>query len=119
MPETPEIPAPPEPKDLLVNGIVAARDFMPYVQICDGPNILFQLGIAETRKVALDMLQTASRMEADAMLIKFFGKMEFPREASAALMVQFREFRHELDMQPVESGFSPPSEDDDEQRTET
>jgi hypothetical protein len=88
--------------DFWVNGIVAARNQQPYIQLSSSTGLLMQLTIAEARKIANDIVTMCSRTEADAMLIKFFGKAEFPAGASVALMAEFRDFRHALDMEPVE-----------------
>lgn len=88
--------------DFWVNGIVAVRDKMPYVQLANEKGMIAQLTIAETRQIAIDMLQMAARTEADAMVLKFFSKQEFPPQAGAALMMEFRDFRAELDREKVE-----------------
>ena len=87
---------------LLVTGLVAARDKQPYIQISNDKGIVAQLSMAQARSVAMDILTMASRTEADAMILKFFSRSEFPENAGAALMVQFRDFRHELDSEQVE-----------------
>ena len=58
--------------------------------------------MSETRQIAMDMLVMAARTEADAMIHKFFAKNEFPPEASSAVMLEFREFRAELDAEKAE-----------------
>jgi len=45
----------------------------------------------------------ASRTEADAMILKFFSKMEFNPQAGAMLMQEFRDFRAQLDDEKIES----------------
>jgi len=80
-----------------VNGIVAARNKKPYIQLSTEKGILVQLSMSEARQVAMDILQMAGRTEADAMVLKFFDRSEFPEEAAAALMQEFRDFRAELD----------------------
>ena len=91
-----------------VEGIVAARDKRPYVvMFFNGQRT--QLTIADARNVAMDILQMASRTEADAMILKFFDKAEFPDGAAAALMVEFRGFRLELDTEPIETSCSEPT----------
>ena len=95
---------------ILVNGIVSHRDKKPYVQV-DVDGRLVQLSIAEARKVAVDIFTSASYAEADAMLHDFFGKMEFPPEVLGRLMIDFREFRHDLAMQQVEGSFSDPDKE--------
>ena len=85
-----------------VNGIVAARDHKPYIQLSNEKGIICQLSMSETRQVAMDMLQMAARTEADAMIHKFFAKNEFPQDAANALMMDFRDFRAELDAEKAE-----------------
>jgi hypothetical protein len=104
--------AKPEPQitDVFINGIVAARDGKPYIQLMTSNGIMTQWNVAEARKIANDIVVMCSRVEADAMIIKFFGffgKMNFPAGALGAIMQEFREFRHELDMQPVETKDDP------------
>jgi hypothetical protein len=90
-----------EKKGISIEGIVAARDKKPYiVMFFNGQRA--QLSIADARNVAMDILQMASRTEADAMILKFFERAEFPTGAAAALMKDFRDFRQELDSEPVD-----------------
>jgi hypothetical protein len=97
----------PEPEagtvDVWVNGLVAARNGQPYVQLLTTNGIMTQWTVGEARKIANDIVTMASRVEADAIIVKFFGHMEFPNGALAALMQEFRDFRHHLDMETVES----------------
>ncbi len=88
--------------DFWVNGIVAARDGKPYVQLSNEKGMIAQLSMSQTRQVAMDMLQMAARTEADAMIHKFFAKAEFPQEAANAVMVDFRDFRADLDAEKTE-----------------
>jgi hypothetical protein len=86
---------------IFVDGIVAARNKEPYVRLTvNGEKA--QLTIAEAHKIAVDLINTAARTEADAMLLRFFDKKEFPDGAAAALMIDFRYFRQLQDEQPVE-----------------
>lgn len=85
-----------------VNGIVAVSDKKPYIQLSNDKGMIAQLSMGEARKVAHDILVMASRTEADAMLIKFFDKSDFPANSANTLLVDFRDFRHELDMEKVE-----------------
>jgi hypothetical protein len=95
-------------KGISIEGIVAARDKKPYVVVYfNGQRA--QLSIADTRNVALDLLQMASRTEADAMILKFFERSDFPEGAAAALLKAFRDFRLELDSEPVETYTSEPT----------
>jgi hypothetical protein len=95
----------------VVDGIVAARDKRPYVRLfADGQQVA-QLSMAQARKIAADIVQMAARTEADAMVLRFFDKAEFPPAAGAALMVDFREYRKELDEEPVEGTLVNPDEE--------
>ena len=80
-----------------VNGVVAVRDRKPYVQISTENGLVAQFSMSEARQVAMDILQMAARTEADAMILEFFKKSEFPEGAGSALMMEFRDFRAELD----------------------
>lgn len=86
---------------ILISGIVSGRDKRPYVHVDVGGRLV-QLSIADARNIALDLFRACSYAEADAMILKFFDKQEYPEGAAAALMVEFREFRHELDTENVE-----------------
>ncbi len=85
-----------------VNGIVAARDKQPYIQLANENGMIAQMSMAQARQVAQDILVMASRTEADAMIHLFFEKQQFPAEAGNALMVMFRDFRAELDAEAPE-----------------
>jgi hypothetical protein len=86
---------------IFVDGIVAARNKEPYVRITvNGEKA--QLTVAEARKIAADLHAVAARTEADAMVLRFFSKSEFPEGAGAALMMDFRYFRQMQDEKPVE-----------------
>lgn len=91
-----------------VNGIVSQRDKKPYVQLSNEKGIIAQLSIGQARKIAVDIIVMASRAEADSMILKFFSANEFPEEAAGTLLVEFRDFRHELDMEKVEGLFEDP-----------
>jgi hypothetical protein len=87
---------------VFVDGIVAQRDKQPYVRLfVNGEKV--QLSIAEAQKVARDLLMMAARTEADAMILKFFDKKDFPLGAAAAIMQDFRSFRQAQDDKPVEA----------------
>ncbi len=94
--------------DVWVNGIVAVRDKMPYVQLSNEKGMIAQLSIAEARSVAMDILQMAARTEADAMIHRFFDKEGFPPGANSAIMLEFRDFRAALDQEEVERKMTPP-----------
>jgi hypothetical protein len=64
--------------------------------------MIAQLSMAQAQRIAMDMLIMAARTEADAMIHKFFSRMEFPEGALAALMQEFRDFRAELDQEKLE-----------------
>jgi hypothetical protein len=92
-----------------VEGLVAARDKLPYVTLeLEGVSRV-QLTVAEARNIAADLTHMAARTEADAMILRFFDKANFPEGAAAALLVDFREFRRALDEQPVERSINEPS----------
>lgn len=91
-----------EKKHFIVNGLVAARDKQPYIQILTGDGIIGQFSMAEARQVAHDILTMCARTEADAMIHSFFARQGFPENAGAALMMEFREFRARLDDEGVE-----------------
>jgi len=94
--------------DFVVQGIVAQRDGQPYVQMANGARMIGQFTIAEARGIAQDLVVCASYAEADAMLHGFFKKMDLPMEALNALMIEFRDFRHEQAMMKVETSYSDP-----------
>jgi hypothetical protein len=98
----------PPKKGFEVDGIVAARDKQPYVRLFVDGKPIAQLSIAQARNIAADIMQTAARTEADAMILKFFEKAEFPAGAAAALMLDFREFRLALDTEWVERSATDP-----------
>ena len=86
---------------IFVDGIVAARNKQPFVRISiNGEKA--QLTIAETHKIATDLLKVAARTEADAMVLNFFDTSQFPPGAGAALMQEFRYFRQRQDDMPVD-----------------
>jgi len=85
-----------------VNGIVAARDKMPYIQLSNENGMIAQLTMAQAQQIAKDILVMATRTEADAMILKFFTRSDFPDEAAAHLMTMFRDFRAELDQEGIE-----------------
>lgn len=85
-----------------VNGIVAQRDKQPYVQLSNEYGIAAQLNIAQARQIAADILQMAARTEADAMILKFFSISDFPEGFADALMMQFRDYRADLDKEEAE-----------------
>ena len=93
--------------NIIVNGIVSSRDFQPYVQIMVG-GTKAQLTMAQARSVARDIEVQCGRAEADAMLHRFFSKNQYPEGARAALMIEFREFRSQLDAEQVEKSESDP-----------
>jgi hypothetical protein len=93
-----------------VNAIVAARNNQPYVQLANDKGMIGQFTVAEARNIANDLYLAASRAEADAMIFKFFTEQELPMGAAAAVMKEFRDFRHALDMQKVETSYSDPDD---------
>ena len=88
--------------DFWVNGVVAVRDGKPYIQLSNEKGMISQLTMSQTHQIAMDMLVMAARTEADAMLVKFFRKHDFPDESAARLLQMFRDFRAELDAEKAE-----------------
>jgi len=93
--------------DFWVNGIVAARDGMPYIQLSNEKGMIAQLSMSEARQIANDILVMASRTEADAMLVKFFKHEQFPDVALGQLLQNFRDFRDQLDKDKAERSEEP------------
>jgi hypothetical protein len=87
---------------IIVGGIVALRDKQPYVVLENENGRIAQLSIADARNIAMDILQMSSRTEADAIILHFFEKSDFPDGAAIALMADFRVFRQKLDMEATE-----------------
>lgn len=85
-----------------VNGIVSVRDGNPYIQLSNEKGMIAQLSMSETRQIAMDMLVMAARTEADAMIVKFFADKGLPSEAASLLLVEFRDFRADLDAEKAE-----------------
>jgi tagatose-1,6-bisphosphate aldolase len=88
--------------DFWVNGIVSNRDQQPYVQLSNEKGMIAQLSMSQARQIAMDMLVMASRTECDAMVVKFFSKLELPPQAASAMLVEFRDFRAELDDENIQ-----------------
>lgn len=91
--------------DFWVNGIVAARNNQPYIQLSNEKGLIAQLSMSQARQIANDIITMCSRTEADAMILKFFKKFDLPAEAASRMLVEFRDFRHELDMDKAERRF--------------
>ena len=92
----------PSPGDTqtFVDGIVSHRDHEPYVRISiNGERV--QLNLAEAFKIARDILISAARIEADAMIFKFFIEHDLPQAAAGMLMQDFREYRLRQERKPV------------------
>ena len=102
----------PDKESLGVEGLVAARDKQPYVQLFKGRKPIAQLTVAQARNFASDILTMCARTEADAMIYKFFSDRQLPDGAAGAIMQDFREFRLALDSELVEREISTPSGDD-------
>lgn len=101
----------PLPQQIIgVLGIVSDRDMKPYVQITDEMGKLYQLSVTEARQIAMDILVSASRAEADAMILTFFKIHELPLEAATQLMIDFRNFRANLDEETVDHDHRGPVE---------
>lgn len=94
--------------EIIINGIVSARDMQPYIQISDVNRMIAQLSMAQARNIAMDILQMCARTEADAMILKFFSVKEFPENAGAAIMIDFRDFRAALDDEEIRTSRSDP-----------
>lgn len=94
-----------------VEGIVARRNKEPYVLLFHGDKQIAQLSVGEARNFARDIECMCSRTEADAMIHKFFDRQEYPQGAAEALMMEFRNFRFELDQQPIGRFTDVPSTD--------
>ena|SRR5271170_3001998 len=86
---------------LIINGVVAAQDFQPHIQIGIDPGALAQLSIAEARLVATDILQICARAETDSMLRKFIHEQHLPQEAGLALIQKFRDYRKVRDADEI------------------
>jgi hypothetical protein len=93
--------------DFWVHSIVSQRDNQPYVQLSNEEGVIAQLSMAQARTIAQDILVMCSRAEADAMVLKFFDKNDFPEGAAAAIMTEFRDFRAALDNEKVERSQRP------------
>jgi hypothetical protein len=93
---------------VFVDGIVSARNHEPFVRLMvNGEKA--QLSIAETFKIANDLIRTAARTEADAGLLKFFTEeIKAPPEAGAGMMHMFRSFRQQQDDKVVERAITDP-----------
>jgi hypothetical protein len=100
-----------QPEGFSVEGIVAARDGMPYIKLFNNGAEVCQLTMAQARNVAHDILTMCARTEADAMLFKFFFARDLPAAACSELMFDFRMFRHALDSEEVEKTVHTPSSD--------
>lgn len=94
-----------------VEGIVAHRDKQPYIKLFRNSDPIAQMSVAQARNFAHDILTMCARTEADAMIHRFFSARNLPEEAGAALMLDFRMFRHELDSEEVERTIHTPSGD--------
>jgi len=96
-----------ERQNISVEGIVAVRNKQPYI-VLTLDDASAQLTVAAARNIANDILVQAARIEADAMMVKFFDRVDFPEGALAAIMLEFRKFRAELDREPIETFMSEP-----------
>lgn len=94
-----------------VEGIVAMRDKQPYIKLFKDGSPIAQMSMAQARNFAHDILNMCARTEADAIIHKFFADRKFPPDAGAALMLDFRNFRVELDSEDVEKFIDTPSGD--------
>ena len=94
--------------DFWVNGIVSARDRQPYVQLSNEKGMIAQLTIAQTQKIALDMLTMAARTEMDAMIHRFFREQFDKPDVANHAMILFRDYRAQLDQEKVEGKMQNP-----------
>jgi len=94
-----------------VEGIVAHRDKQPYIKLFKNSDPIAQMSVAQARNFAHDILTMCARTEADAMIHRFFAAQDLPAEAGAVLMLEFRNFRLELDREEVERTIHTPSGD--------
>jgi hypothetical protein len=99
-------------RHIIVDSIVAVRDGQPYVRITIDGVQRAQLTVSEARAIGQDLLVTAGRSEADAMILKFFSDHDLPREAATEMLKRFREFRLHLDQERVEQTFVDPDNPD-------
>ena len=83
--------------NLLIKGIVPTKDKKPYIQVSSGKQIIAKLSVREARDFAHYIISVCSRTEADAMILRFFDKKEFPQTAGIVVMKEFQEFRLDLD----------------------
>lgn len=103
--------------NIQIEGIVAFRNKMPYIIIYKDKGKgkqsekFAQLSLKEARNVAHDILTMCARTEADAMIHKFFDRKEFPPMAGAELMLDFRNFRYEIDSEAIGTSVSEPIAD--------
>lgn len=88
--------------DFWVNGIVSVKDNQPYIQLSNEKGMIAQLSMAQARVIAQDILVMASRCECDAMVLRFFSKLDLPQEAATQMMHEFRDFRGELDAETLD-----------------
>lgn len=94
---------------IIINGIVAARNHKPYVQIgTEETPVIAQMSVGEARQIARDIEAMCARTEADAMILKFMMNRVFTSDAEQGLlaagmmMTDFRDFRAQLDDEAVE-----------------
>jgi hypothetical protein len=85
-----------------VNGVVAARDKKPYIQLSNENGMIAQLSMMEARSVAIDIMVMAARTEMDAMILGFMDRLDAPPGAAPAMMAWFRDYRAEVDQEKVD-----------------
>jgi hypothetical protein len=88
-----------------VNGIVSHSDGQPKIQLSNENGIFAQLSMGEARAIANNIMLMCARTEADALLLAFCRKMEFPEQTGAVMMQKFRDFRAAIDDEVVETGY--------------
>jgi hypothetical protein len=94
-----------------VEGIVAIRDKQPYIKLFKDGFPIAQMSMAQARKFADDIVNMCARTEADSIIHKFFADRQLPPIAAAELMLDFRNYRVEIDSEAVETFYETPSGD--------
>lgn len=85
---------------ILVSGLVSNRDYTPRIELNDAQSTFrCQMDAEDAIKLALDIIKMAEATMADALLIRWCSKnmKEQGAKFGAALMMEFRDFRAELE----------------------
>lgn len=86
-----------------VNGVVAARDHSPQIQLSNDNGILAQFDAEDAIKFAMDIIKMAEATMADALLIKWADVYMGPKDKEmalkmgASLMEMFRDYRAQME----------------------